>query len=159
MTLFRLPAKWREPLVADRTLDVMAAAFWLAYAGWGIASTITGLAPITDAGGNTYRLFWGAAIGGFSLAAAFACIITFIGSRTLQTRIRKKVTELISVCALTGFVSVYPLVVILEVIGGEMGRLAPAFLALSFVIFPTWRVRHLFLRIRKLREVANGASQ
>jgi hypothetical protein len=151
--MYLLPARLRDPVIADRTVDLMAAAYWLCYAGWGIASTIAGLNTVTNASSLAYTDFWGGSIGVLGLVAFVATVGTFVNSRDIEMRIRKKVAELVCVCILGGFVSLYPLLLLIAAIGGDATRIAPFFAAVSYVIFPMWRVRHLFFRISKLREV------
>lgn len=149
-----LLAKFREPVVADRSIDLMAAGFWLCFAGWGVASTIAGLPTISISTTSTYELFWGASIASLSLIALMATSSTFCNSKNVATRIRKKLIELVSVSMLAGFVAVYPILLFTMVWHGDLDRVASVFSASSFLIFPTWRVRHLYFRIRKLREIS-----
>jgi hypothetical protein len=58
---------------------------------------------------------------------------------------------------LAGFISVYPMFLIGAVLSGDIGRAAAVFVAVSYLIFPTWRVRHLYKRIRQLRGLTGEA--
>jgi hypothetical protein len=145
----------RDPILADRSLDLMTAAFWLCIAGWGISSAIAGLPAIGQMAGKEYELFWGGILGIVCGVAFTACISTFYITPNIQHRITRKRVEMTSGSLAGGLIAVYPALVILAVIEGDSSRISAIFLALSFLIVPTWRVRHLYGRIRKLREVAS----
>lgn len=150
----------KDPVLTDRSVDLMAALYWLCFAGWGISSTIYGLSTVSRGVTEMYQLIWGAAIGALAITASIAAFSMFFNSHTVQTRIRKKVTELVTVCLLSGLVAVYPILLATAALGGDLTRVAPLFAAASYLIFPTWRVRHLAFRIRKLRQVTTtGVSR
>lgn len=148
-----IPSRLRDPVIADRSIDIMAAATWLCISGWGLSSALVGLPTVAMSTNSTYETIWGGIIGVLALVASGAAASTFLNSPSVVTRIRKKVVELVSVAVLTGFVAVYPALVMSLVIQGDLVRLSTFFLGASMVILPSWRARHLYLRIRKLREV------
>jgi hypothetical protein len=150
--ILRFRLKVADPVITDRSVDLMAIWFWFCYAGWGITSAIVGLPTIAKASTPIYELIWGASIGLTATVALVAAVLTFATASTVKVRIRKKVVEQTAVSVLGGFVAVYPIFIILLAIGGDSGRVATVFTATVFLIFPTWRVRHLGQRIRKLRE-------
>lgn len=151
-----LPKRFREPVIADRTVDVMSAFVWFCLAGWGVTSVIFGLGTILDATSQLYLDLWGGAIGILAIIAFVAAVSTFFPSRRVQTRINRKVVELVSVSIMAGFISLYPIFMLQASVGGDLGRWAPFWASLTYLAIPTWRVRHLFIRIKKLREVARG---
>lgn len=142
-----------EPIIADRSVDLMAAAFWFCIAGWGISSTIAGIPTISAATTPLYELLWGATIGVTASVAFAAAASMFLNSTSVQARIKKKTTEFTAVCILAGFMSVYPILLFTAALGGDTNRIALTFVGLSFLAVPTWRARHLYRRIAKLREV------
>jgi hypothetical protein len=156
MTL--LPKLFRDPVLADRTVDLMAAAAWLCFAGWGISSAFAGLATVEQATSPQYLAFWGIIIGTLASVAFTATVMTFFPSRSVRQRIQRKSVELAAVSLLAGFISLYPIFLLIAAIGGDHMRIAPFFLGVQFLILPTWRVRHLFIRIRKLREITSTGS-
>lgn len=144
--------KYRDPVIADRTVDLMAIAYWFCFSGWGVASTIAGIPTITNATTPLYELVWGGTVGLLSFIACAAAASTFVNSRTTMARIRKKQTEIWAVSMLAGCIAVYPILIGVAALGGDADRIATFFVSVSFLIFPTWRVRHLYYRIRELRK-------
>ena len=151
-----LPDAFKEPVIADRTLDALAIFTWMCLAGWGIASTLTGIPSITNASTPLYEVLWGGSVGICALVAAAAAASTFITSPNVSVRVRKKRIESWSVSILAGFIAVYPITVGSAALAGDTDRIATFFVALSFLGFPTWRVRHLYYRIRKLRDIGSA---
>jgi hypothetical protein len=149
--------KLSDPVIADRSVDLMAVVFWACYAGWGTVSTISGIPTIADTTTPLYELVWGGSIGILALVAFLAAYRTFFATTDVRHRIRRKVIELVSVSVLAGFISVYPMFLIGAVLSGDIGRAAAVFVAVSYLIFPTWRVRHLYKRIRQLRGLTGEA--
>jgi hypothetical protein len=145
--------KISDPVIADRSLDLMAVVYWACYAGWGMSATIAGIPTIADTATRLYELIWGGSIGILSFVAFLAAARTFLTTVEVHARIRNKVTELAATSMLAGFISVYPLFLIGAALSGDGSRIAASFLAVSYLIFPTWRVRHLYKRIRALRTI------
>jgi hypothetical protein len=153
-----LTSTLHDPVVTDRSVDLMAAVLWACYAGWGIVSVVTGLPTIASATTPVYEVFWGGSIGALGAVASAAAISTLVNTTSVDLRIRKKVIELTSVSILAGFVSVYPVFIIAAAFGGDPARAATIPVALSYLVVPTWRVRLLFLRIRALRATLGPTS-
>lgn len=139
-----------DPVLADRRLDVMAGTLWAIYGLWGMSSTIAKIPTLDRTASPLYQLVWGALIGLVALVAAIAAFSTLVPGSTL-VRIRKKQTEMWAVSILGGFIAVYPVLIFLEAFTGDPARQSIAFLSLSYLVVPTWRVDHLVRRIRSLR--------
>lgn len=142
-----------EPVLADRSLDVMAGALWAIYGLWGMSSTISKIPTLDRAASPLYQLIWGGLIGLVALVAAIAAFSTLVPGSTL-VRIRKKQAEMWAVSILGGFIGVYPVLIFLEALTGDPARQSIAILSLSYLVVPTWRVYHLVRRIRSLRPEA-----
>lgn len=141
-----------EPLIADRSIDLAAVLTWLCFAGWGIATGIAGLRTISELTSQWYELAWGSSIGALALIACIAAFSTFFNNPNLLVRIRKKTFEFWSVSIMAGFISVYPIFAFIQALSGDGNRVALVFVAVSYLIFPVWRVRHLSKRIKRLRD-------
>lgn len=147
-------ARVRDPILADRSLDLMAAIFWMCLALWGVSSTIAGLPTVGMGLGQVYQTVWGAAIGILCTIAFSAAIGTFFSNPNIGFRIKRKRTEMIWGGMAGGFIAVYPALLVVAAINGDFTRFALFFAALTFLVIPTWRVRHLYHRIRALRNIA-----
>lgn len=150
----------REPILADRSLDLMAAAFWGLLSVWGIASSVTGLPTVGLLTNPIYEIVWGGCIGVLCLLAFYGAISTFFTNPDLLARIRRKGLEMRFAAIAGGFIAVYPALLAGAVIfQGRWDRFALIFGALTFIVVPTWRVRHLYQRIAKLRQIAREESE
>lgn len=156
--LRRLAARMREPVIADRTIDAAFIAYWLSFAGWGFSALLVGIPTISRETTAVYELWWGASVGSLAVVAALGAACTFLQTERVQTRVRRKTVEMTAALALLGFLAVYPIFVIISAAQGDTARLALSFLAVQYLIFPAWRARHLFLRIRALRDLQEAAA-
>lgn len=144
----------RDPILADRSLDLMCAAFWLFLSVWGMTATITGIQTVNDSTGDWYEKVWGAAIGITCLTAFTCSVMTFLfNNPNITHRIQVKRTEMIAGSMAGGFIAVYPAVLAIAVFGGDWSRFAPLWASLVYLVIPTWRTRHLYHRIAKLRQI------
>lgn len=145
----------RDPIIADRSLDLMAAAFWFCLSAWGMSSAIVGLPTVYNSLGELYLMAWGAAIGILCAVAFYGAISTFFSNPIINLRIKRKKVEMITAGVAGGFIAVYPGLLLVSVIFGDWDRFSTFFASLAYLAVPTWRVRHLYLRIAKLREIRN----
>lgn len=146
-------ARVNEPLIADRSLDLMVMILWAIYGTWGITSTLAKIPTLDKVANPVYAIGWGAAIGVTAWVAAIAATSVFFSrNHCLKARIRKKQGEMWAVCILAGLVSVYPALLLIQgFVQGDTARQPLAVLALSYLAVPTWRAFHLTKRIRALR--------
>lgn len=148
-------ARLRDPILADRSLDLMSAAFWFFLSVWGIASCLTGLGTITESIGDAGRIIWGGCVGVLCSGAFAASMSTFLTQPNLLARIRRKKIEMLFGSLAGGFISVYPAFLAAAwIFQGDFTRFAPMWAALVYLVIPTWRVRHLYHRISSLRQIA-----
>lgn len=152
-------ARVRDPIIADRSLDLMAAAFWGCLSIWGLSSALTGLVTVGSALGKWYEIIWGGSIGILCVVAFTCAISTFFTNPRIMLRIRRKKIEMLFGSLAGGFISVYPALMLLAVVEGDTSRFAPFWAALVYLVIPTWRVRHLYHRIAKLREIASDTGE
>lgn len=141
--------KLREPIFTNRGLDLLAVLSWLCFAWWGIASIFTGIPSIREAAPPWYEIAWGTGIGILALIAAIAASATFFSFKHIS-RIIKKQIEVCALVFMTGLISVYPTVVIVQALGGDTDRWAVSGIAIYYVLFPIWRITHLRGRIKAL---------
>ncbi|MDQ7877380.1 hypothetical protein Q9R08_05250 [Microbacterium sp. QXD-8] len=146
-------AKVNEPVITDRSVDLVFVAYWLCFTWWGVASLIAGVPTIQNSTTAVYELWWGGSITGLSFIAALAAASTFISTTDVKKRARRKTIEMSAVLMLTGFLFVYPMLLIVAAAQGDQGRVAIVALGFQYLLFPAWRARHLFKRIRALREL------
>jgi hypothetical protein len=144
-------AHLRDPILVDRGVDLLSAMLWGVYMFWGLTSLLLGLATISETLDEVYNNIWGISIAVSAGAALAGAIATLRPKRSIPRRIRWKQVEIWGVCVLAGFISVYPLFIAGQVFSGSYERIPTLFLATSYLLFPTWRVRHLSGRIRTLR--------
>lgn len=149
----RVREKLDDPIMADRSMDLMAAGVWTSLACWGFASIIVGLPTIAIATPPFYELVWGSVITTSASIAAIAAYSTFWFTDDILLRIKRKRVEFASVLILEGFAMVYPALLGISALSGDTGRVAAFFAALIYIIVPAWRLRHLSRRMKKLREV------
>lgn len=146
-------ARVRDPIIADRSLDLMTAAFWLLLSIWGIATTMTGITTVTDATGEWYEKVWGGTIALLCLTCFTTSVATFFNNPNITHRINLKRIEMVSCSVVAGFIAVYPALLFIAVLGGDWGRFAPFWATLVYLVVPVWRTRHLYYRIAKLRQI------
>lgn len=145
-----------EPIMVDHGIDVMAGCMWLLYGVWGILASLAKLITLTQVVGTDYTIPWSATIAACSLVAGLAAVSTVTRVSVFSLILRKQI-ELWTVCILGGLISVYPVLLIVRaVFESEPSIYAQVALALSLVVFPTWRIRHLVKRIRGLRSARSS---
>lgn len=149
-------ARVRDPIIADRSLDLMAAAWWFMIGAWGLTSAITGLPTIGNAVGPMIETAWAFFTGVTCMFAFSGAMSTFFITPNIQDRIKRKRFEMNSAAVAGGFILAYPLLVFQAVVEGDLSRLSTFFLASAAMIIPTWRVRHLYHRIRRLKDVLDA---
>lgn len=142
-------AKLREPIITNRGLDLLAVLSWLCFAWWGILSTINGVPSIERASTPLYQLIWGGSIGVLALIGAIMAGSMFFNIPFVSPAMKKWV-ELSAVVLMTGFVSVYPTVIITQALAGHPDYTALSGIAIYYILFPVWRILHLWGRIKDL---------
>lgn len=139
--------------MADKSIDAQAALVWFAAALWGFWAVITGVATITLATNSMYESVWGISIFLSAAVAGGAAAATFIPTNDIFRRIRRKRVEYAALWVLSGFLSVYPALLLVLSLGGDWSRVAPFYGSLPLLIFAAWRLRHLYRRMSSLRKV------
>ena len=152
----RIKYRMGEPIVVDRSLDVMVILLWATYGTWGILAAIGGISTLDNLLGIGYSVFWGAAIGLSGWVAALAAMSVFVAVSTERARIYKKQVERWAVSILGGLISVYPILSTVRAISGDVESYDNAALGWSYLVVITWRIVHLVKRIRALKVIANG---
>jgi hypothetical protein len=151
--------KLAEPVITNRSIDLLAVVGYLCFAWWGFWSTISGIPTINQAADQLYVVVWGGSIALLSMVAALAAFSTFFTIKNI-TRVTKKIVERIALLPLIGLIFVYPSTLIGQAIMGDSTKTATIGLALFFVAVTLWRAIHLKCRIKGLRTLqksdANG---
>lgn len=153
----KLQLKPSDPVVVDRWLDVAYFFLWLIYGAWGVFSVVVGLPTVQNFASESYQTIWSGMIGVLALTAAAMIVLVFFRT-SWMAQITKKRIERGAVIALTAFVFVYPILLGLRAAEGEIVKVGPSsLLAVSYIIFPIYRIWVLRNRIRSLRLVANAS--
>lgn len=138
----------RTPLVVDRTLDLAFIIMYVIFALWALISSVENIPSFDRVSTTLYQFIYGGAVGTFAAIAATAAILQFFRTGGVRKDHKEKI-ELYAVVLATGFIFVYPCVLafnlfILHAKGVEAGFV----LSLYYVLFPLWRIRHLWKRIK-----------
>lgn len=141
-----------SPLIVDRWIDVVYAALWALYAVWGLITMFSGLPTLDRLAPPWYPTLWAGAVGSLSAIAAICSISLFFDTKL--SFITKKKVERAAVIALGAFITLYPVLLILAVFGGDSSRFSVAALSLTYLLFPGYRIYLLNQRI-KAYELAN----
>ena len=149
----RISDKLSDPVMADRSMDLMSAVVWLSMAAWGVAAVITGIPTITMSTNPFYEIVWGVTLAIVGTIAGVAALSTFWFTADITLRIRRKRTEFASLMVLLGFTTVYPILLFVLALLGDTDRVASVFAAIPYMAVPAWRLRHLWKRIKKLQEL------
>jgi len=154
----RLQIKPSDPLIVDRWLDVAYITLWFVYGLWGVASLILGLPTITQFTPDWYQTAWSGVIGCLSITAAILAALVFFETKWMR-QITKKTLERGVVYILVSFVGIYPILLILRSVDGDLLKTgAQAVMAFSFLIFPILRVHLLSKRIKAIKEVMGNVT-
>jgi len=148
-----------DPVITDRSIDLLAAFQWFTFAGWGIWATLTGLPTIATVSTRLYEVLWGSSIAFSALIALGAVLSTFMNSSSIATRMFRKRVELVSVSLMAGFIVVYPAFILWRIITGELDLIGTLFVAVGYLGLPTWRAFHLYGRIQKLKAILTAKTQ
>lgn len=151
--LRKLLGRIEEPVIADRSVDLLAAGVWLSVSLWGLWSFILGLPTISIVTSPLYESVWGLAVFASAAVASLAAFFTFIPTNNMLRRIARKRTEFGALCIVLGFGIVYPAFLLILSLGGDLNRVAAFWGSLPLMFFCAWRLRHLYKRIGTLREV------
>lgn len=158
VVLLRLQTKPSDPLIVDRWVDVSFAALWLIYGLWGVASLILGLPTIAQFSPDWYQPLWSGMIGVLAITAALLASLIFFETSWMK-QVTKKQLERALDRVLLAFIAIYPVLLILRSIDGDVLRTgATSVIAFSFLIFPALRVHILTVRIKALKEVEANAT-
>lgn len=149
----KLLSRVEEPVITDRSIDLLAAGIWLAVSQWGFWSFVLGLPTISIATSPLYELIWGFVVFLSAAIASLAAFFTFIPTNNMLRRIVRKRTEFAALCIVVGFGTVYPALLLILSLGGDFDRVAAFWGSLPLMFFGAWRLRHLYMRISTLREV------
>lgn len=144
-----------DPIKTDRSIDVACIALWLCYALFGFFTITQNASVFTRAGSpEFYQTIWGGTVGLSALLAAVGGILSFYTVHTrYDLRIRNKRLERFGLFSMMGLMALYP--ILIAAYGGETGPRNDLFsLALSYVVIPFWRTKHLRARINQLYTVA-----
>lgn len=155
----RLQTTPSDPLIVDRWLDVAYVALWFIYGLWGVIIFILGLPTFTYFTPDWYQTAWSGVIGCLSITASILAALIFFETRWMA-QVTKEYTERAIVIVLCAFILVYPILLIIRSIAGDVLVTGGASaLAFSYLIFPLLRIRILSKRIKALREVKANASR
>ena len=147
----KLQVKPSDPLILDRWVDIAYLALYLIYAAWAIFSVVIGLPTVMTLASDAYQIAWSGTIGILCLVAAGSAALTFFYVPHMR-QITKKRVEFASVFTLWFFIIVYPVLLVVRAIDGELSVTGPAaVLAISYLIFPTLRLWILHNRIQTLK--------
>lgn len=147
-----LLAKLRDPVMTNRSIDLLSTLLWGCYAWWGLSSTLYGIPSIQQASTPLYELVWGAWIGTTAFVATIAAGSTLYRVPHVN-RIIKKWVEIVALLVMLIAVTVYPSITIAKAIGGDPNYIAVSGIALSYLLFPIWRSVHLYGRIKTLKNL------
>lgn len=139
--------KPRTPLVVDRRFDIYFILMWFIYVSWAVGTSIQKLPSMNSMADNVYEFMWSGAIGTSALVAMIFAILGFIP--TLMPRVAKEKIEMYAVIILSGFIFVYPCVILYNVAVLDNVSIAAAFtLSFSYLLTPLYRIAHLWGRIK-----------
>lgn len=135
------------PVVVDRKFDIYFGITFFLYAAWAFVSTLEHIPTVNRVASDTYQYLWSGAIGTFALVATMFIILSFLPTR--MSRVTKEKIELVAVILLSGFVSVYPCILLFNWLAlGNPQVSAAFFLSLMYILTPLYRATHLIRRIR-----------
>lgn len=143
----------KSPLVVNRSIDWAFLALWTCYAFWGASAAFINTTylrvPLTF-----YPTIWGCGISLFSIIAILAILRSLACDQDqLRERIFAKRVEALSVTAMAGFITVYPILQVFRLFTDEPPRPDLVALGMSYLIMIVFRVRLQLTRIQELREV------
>ena len=137
----------KTALVVDRRFDIYFIIMWFIYVSWAIGTSIEKLPSMNSMADNIYQFMWSGAIGTSALVAMTFAILSFIP--TPMSRVLKEKIEMYAVIILSGFIFVYPCVILYNVTILDNVSIAAAFsLSFSYLLTPLYRVVHLWWRIK-----------
>lgn len=139
----------KTPLVVDRRFDIYFIIIWFTYVAWAISSAIEQIISVNSIFDNVYLFAWSGAVGTSALIAAIFAILGFIP--TGMQRVAKEKVEMYALIILTGFVFVYPCVLLYNqfVLHTNFEFFISTFvLSLRYLIAPLYRIAHLWGRIK-----------
>lgn len=135
-----------DPVVTNRWIEVAFVILWAIYGTWGVMSLLSGIPTLADATQSWYQVLWSGAVGILSYTAMIFAVSVFFGVK--PSPVTKKQFERGSVIALTAFIAIYPALLTIAAFEGDTDRIATAILALSYLVFPVFRVYMLTQKIK-----------
>lgn len=156
--VMRLQIKPSDPLIVDRYLDVAYVTLWFIYGLWGVTTFLLGLPTITQFTPDWYQTAWSGTIGCLAISASLLAALIFFETPWMR-QVTKKYLERSIVYALMAFIAVYPVLLLLRAINGDiLITLGSSIITVSYLVFPALRIRILNGRIKALRgvEAANA---
>ena len=129
--------KTLKPVLVDETIYHAFTAKYIIYGIFGLAGAITSVPSVTEVAGELYATIWALMVSVLSFVVAW-----------LSWGGRHERGELYATICLIGLILVYSISLILLALNGSSGRSALAVLATALLVFPVWRVRFLYRKLR-----------
>lgn len=126
-----------KPVLVDETIYRAFAAKYIIYGVFGLAGALTSVPSVTEVAGELYATIWA------SLMSLLSFVVAWLAWGGKHER-----GELYATICLIGLILVYSISLILLALGGSSGRSALAVIATALLVFPIWRVRFLFRKLR-----------
>lgn len=134
-------------MLVDRGLLLAFVVLYLLYALWGLSSLVNGTIPIRDISGDEGELIWAGCVAGLSLGLSAAVLL------------KAERVEVVLTIAWLFSVSLYPLSVLVGYAQGIYATPNIIFVAMSYLVFPIWRLIFLVRRINKRTHEARGEGR
>ena len=137
----------KTPLVVDRRFDIYFIIKWAIYVAWAISSAIEQIISPGSIFDNLYLFAWSGALGTSALVAMMFAILGFVP--TTMARVSKEKMEMYSLIILSGFVFVYPCIILYDqLVLGHTLTPTTFVLSIFYLTPPLYRIMHLWGRIK-----------
>ena len=137
----------KTPLVVDRRFDIYFIIKWGIYVSWAISSALEQITSPNSIFDDVYQFAWSGAVGTTALVAMMFAIMGFIP--TPMARVTKEKMEMYALIILSGFVFVYPCVIIYNELVLHHPFVTTSFiLSIFYMTPPLYRIIYLWGRIK-----------
>lgn len=138
-------SKVTAPVLTDKTLDLAFAVKYFIFSVFGAVGAASTVPAISVVGGAVYELFWTISIFLVSLAATALVLYNLFHQPTKWNTIKLEFYTTIGVVFLVG---TYSGALITLALQGSDTRYSLAVISLSLLVFPVWRLRQLWKKLK-----------
>ena len=140
-----MTSKLKKPVLTDRSLDLAFAVKFFIFAGFGLGGALSTVPAIAEVAGALYEFLWTISI---FIIGSVTALLTLWNIHTDYFRTRFVKWEWYGTILMTGLIATYALALSTLAVQGFERRFSLSIISFALLVFPVWRIRDLFKRLK-----------